>query len=129
MTFRSVLTSNAAAPGGHYSQAMIAGDLVFVSGILPVEPGGPIEPNRDFGTQADCVLRNASAILAEAGSSMADIVKTTVYITDIANWGEFDAIYAAYLGSHKPARAVVPVPVLHHGFLLEVEFVARRTPC
>jgi 2-iminobutanoate/2-iminopropanoate deaminase len=127
MVLKPVLTANAAPPGGHYSQAMIFNDLVFVSGILPIEPDGLTEPERDFASQAGCVLRNAAAILAAAKSSFADVVKTTVYITDISHWGEFNAIYAEHFGAHKPARAVVPVPTLHHGFLLEVEFIAKVT--
>ena len=109
-------TPAAAAPGGHYSQAAVAGDLVFVSGLLP------------FELQAECVLRSAAAILEAAGSDLAHVVKATVYIADIAQWGAFNRIFAAHFGAHRPARAVVPVPCLHHGFAVEMELVAVRRP-
>lgn len=121
-------TPAAAAPGGHYSQAAVAGDLVFVSGLLPVEPGAAPDATRPFEEQAECVLRSAAAILDAAGSDLAHVVKATVYIADIAQWGAFNRIFAAHFGAHRPARAVVPVPCLHHGFAVEMELVAVRRP-
>jgi reactive intermediate/imine deaminase len=121
---QKVETRDAALPMGHYSQAVVTGDLVFVSGILPIEPETTPEPSKSFQDQVDCVLRNAEAILLAAGTSMSNVVKVTVYVTDIENWKEFDQLYAAAFGTHKPARAVAPVPNLHHGFDVEMELIA-----
>jgi 2-iminobutanoate/2-iminopropanoate deaminase len=70
---------------------------------------------------ADRARRHA---LQAAGATTADLVQVRVYVTDIAHWPEFDAVYAQWIGAHRPARAVVPVPALHFGFLVEVEAVA-----
>ncbi len=118
-------TNKATAPGGHYSQAIISGGFIFVSGILPIEPGCNPDATRSFSDQADCILRNAAAILQEAGADFSKVVKATVYITDIDNWNQFDQAYAKAFGAHKPARAVVPVPNLHHGLSVELELLAE----
>ncbi len=116
-------TPDAAAPGGHYSQAVKCGDIVYVSGILPIDVDGQTTID-SFEEQARCVFRNAEAILQAAGADFTFVTKSTVYITDIGNWEEFNGIYAEAFGEHKPARVVVPVPVLHHGCGVELELVA-----
>ena len=75
-------------------------------------------------TQATQVLANVEAAFRAAGSAPERLVQVRVYITDIAHWPAFNALYARWLGEHRPARAVVPVPLLHHGFLIEVEATA-----
>lgn len=118
-------TANAAAPGGHYSQAVAHGGVLYVSGQLPVRADGEHSSDQPFEVQASIALDNLVAILAAAGLSPPDLLKVTVYVVGIEHWPAFDRIYAQYLGDHKPARAVVPVPVLHHGYLIEIEAVAR----
>jgi 2-iminobutanoate/2-iminopropanoate deaminase len=113
-----------AAPGGHYSHATRAGGLVFVAGQLPIAPDGRKLADRPFDVQAQQVLDNVRAALEGAGSSPAQLVQVRVYLTDLEHWPAFNALYAAWIGAHRPARAVVPVPALHHGLLLEVEAVA-----
>jgi reactive intermediate/imine deaminase len=112
------------APAGHYSQAVVARGLVFVSGILPalatVDPAGA-----SFDEQCASVFGQAEKVLAAAGCGLADVVQCTAYIADVAHWPAFNAAYARIFGAHKPARAVVPVPALHHGFLVEVQLVAE----
>ena len=110
------------APAGHYSQAVEAAGLVFVSGMLPT---GNNQPSMDFDAQAHSALDNCSAVLASAGCSFSDVVQCTVYVAGVEHWPAFNRLYAARFGSHKPARAVVPVPALHHGFLVEVQMVAE----
>ena len=124
MRIESVATPNASPAGGHYSQAIKHGEQVYVSGLLPITPDGTKMTTSPFDKQASIVLDNLEAILTAAGSSLQKLIQVRVYITDIDNWGEFNALYAAQLGSHKPARCVVPVPVLHYGALLEVEAIA-----
>jgi reactive intermediate/imine deaminase len=113
-----------AAPGGHYSHAIAANGLVFVSGQLPIAPDGRKLDTAPFEEQARQVLDNVAQALAAAGSSVDRLVQVRVYVTDIATWPAFNALYAAWAGAARPARAVVPVPQLHYGFKIEVEAVA-----
>ncbi|MCF5054160.1 RidA family protein [Pseudomonas syringae] len=118
-------SADAAAPGGHYSQAIAHAGVVYVSGQLPVRANGEHSADQPFEIQASIALDNLLAILRAAGLSPRDLLKVTVYVVGIEHWPAFDRIYANYLGDHRPARAVVPVPVLHHGYLIEIEAVAR----
>jgi reactive intermediate/imine deaminase len=120
----AVTTANASPAGGHYAQAIKNGGEVFVSGLLPITANGDKLSGAPFEEQAEAVLRNLDAILLAAGSSLSKLISVRVYITDVSNWGTFNRLYAERLGAHKPARAVVPVPALHFGVLLEVEAVA-----
>lgn len=115
-----------AAPGGHYSHAVEAGGFVFVSGQLPITPNGHALASAAFEAQARQALDNCGAILAAAGCSLTDVVKTTAYLVGIEHWAAFNQVYAQRMGAHKPARAVVPVPALHHGYLIELEMIARK---
>jgi 2-iminobutanoate/2-iminopropanoate deaminase len=115
-----------AAPGGHYSHAVCAGGFVFVSGQLPVAPDGAKLNEAPFEQQARQVLANVADALQAAGSSVAALTQVRVYVTDIASWPAFNAIYAEWAGAARPARAVVPVPALHYGFKIEIEAVALK---
>jgi 2-iminobutanoate/2-iminopropanoate deaminase len=115
-----------AAPGGHYSHAVAANGFVFVSGQLPIAPDGKKLNEASFEAQARQVLANVAAALTAAGSSVARLVQVRVYVTDIQSWPAFNTIYAEWAGSARPARAVVPVPVLHYGFQIEVEAVGLQ---
>ena len=123
-SIRTVDPSTMAAPGGHYSHAVVGGGLVFVSGQLPIAPDGRKLADAPFEEQALQVLDNVAAALASAGSGVQRLVQVRVYVTDIETWPAFNAIYAAWAGPARPARAVVPVPALHYGFKIEVEAVA-----
>jgi reactive intermediate/imine deaminase len=116
--------ADAAPPGGHYAHAVVAGGFVFISGQLPVQPDGTHAPEADFATQAAGALANLFAALAAAGTSRDALVKVTVYVTDIADWPQFNALYAEAMGNHRPARSVVPVPELHYGYRIEIDAVA-----
>jgi reactive intermediate/imine deaminase len=113
-------------PGGHYSPAVICGDMVYVSGQLPVAKDGSHNPSAIFEAQAETALANLQAVLAEAGCNLHDMVKVTAYIVGIENWPLFNGVYSKLLGDHKPARSVVPVPELHFGYLVEIDAVALR---
>jgi 2-iminobutanoate/2-iminopropanoate deaminase len=119
-----VSTLGAPTARGHYSQALIHGGLVYVAGQLPIVPGEPDKQLVRFEEQARRVIDNVAAILAEAGSGLDLVLKTTVYIADIAHWPAFNTIYAERMGSHKPARTVVPVQALHYGYLVEMDVIA-----
>lgn len=124
-TIQPVQTAQAAPPGGHYAQAVRYQDTLYVSGQLPVRADGSHSANEPFETQAQIALNNLLAILEHAGAQMTDLVKVTVYIVGVKHWHAFNALYAQALGAHLPARAVVPVPELHHGYLIEIEAIAR----
>jgi 2-iminobutanoate/2-iminopropanoate deaminase len=126
MTIQSLNPDTLAAPGGHYSHAVVAGGLVFVSGQLPITPEGKKLNEATFEVQAQQVLANVRAALAAAGAGLAQLVQVRVYVTDISHWPAFNQLYGAWAGDSRPARAVVPVPMLHHGFLIEIEAVAAR---
>ena len=115
--------STMAAPGGHYSHAVTGGGLVFVSGQLPISPDGSKLNEAPFAEQARQVLANVASALTAGGSSVEKLLQVRVYVTDIADWPQFNTIYAQWAGAARPARAVVPVPALHYGFKIEVEAV------
>lgn len=119
-----ISTERAPAPGGHYSQAIRHGGLIYVSGQLPLRPDGTLEPDAGFDEQAQTALDNLFAILRAADSDPRRLLKVTAYIVGIGNWSKFNAIYAAALGDTRPARAVVPVPELHYGCLIEIDAIA-----
>ena len=115
-----------AAPGGHYSHSVLAGGFIFISGQLPIAPDGTKLNEAPFEQQAQQALDNVAHALKAAGGSIAGLTQVRVYVTDIKSWPAFNAIYAAWAGSARPARAVVPVPELHYGFKIEVEAVALK---
>jgi reactive intermediate/imine deaminase len=121
-----LLTNPAASPkpAGHYSHAAAGAGLVFVAGQLPVTPDGRKLAGEPFELQARQVLANVQAALESAGTTVSQLLQVRVYLTDIEQWGPFDTIYAEWAGAHRPARAVVPVPALHFGLMIEVEAVA-----
>ena len=121
---RTIDPSTMARPGGHYSHAVVAGGLIFVAGQLPITAAGDKLSEATFEVQAQQVLDNVAAALVAGGSAVARLVQVRVYITDIADWPAFNALYARWAGTAKPARAVVPVPLLHYGFRIEVEAIA-----
>ena len=123
MNIQTLNPATLAPPGGHYSHAVVAGGMVFVSGQLPITTSGQRLNDQPFEAQVAQVLHNVEAALTAGGSDKTRLVQVRVYVTDIALWPAFNALYATWIGAHRPARAVVPVPQLHHGFLIEVEAV------
>jgi len=120
----TIVPEGIARPGGHYSHARRFGDLVFTSGQLPVRLDGTHTADRPFEEQARQALANMLAALRAAGAGPDDILKVTVYIAGVELWPRFNAVYADVMGDARPARTVVPVPELHHGYLVEVDAIA-----
>lgn len=123
---RRITTDAAPRPAGHYSQACCTGDLIFVSGQLPIGPDGAALKDKSFEDQARQAIANMLSIVKAAGSGPERVLKVTAFIVGIENWLAFNGAYAELFGASKPARSVVPVPALHNGLLVEIEAIAAR---
>ncbi len=111
-------------PLGHYSHVASYGGVAYISGQLPIDESGTPLVDRSFAEQVERVLDNIDACLEQVELTRADLMLVTVYVTDIAQWAEFDRIYEAWTGDHRPARAVAAVKELHFGASVEVHAVA-----
>jgi len=114
----------APAPIGPYSQAIRSGNLVFVSGQLGLDPATGQLAGPDAATQTRLILRHLQAILEVAGSSLARVLKTTIYLTDLADFAEVNKVYAWAFPTDPPARSTVQVAALPKGARVEIEVVA-----
>lgn len=124
-TLKNVSTSGAPAAIGPYSQAMRIGDLVFTAGQIPLDPETmELVGEGDVAAQTDRVLRSLQAILKEAGAELGTVVKTTVYLKDMNDFGAMNEVYARHFGDHRPARAAVEVARLPKDVLVEIDAVA-----
>lgn len=121
---QTVSTDRAPTPAGHYSQGIVSGGFVYVAGQLPIDPATRTIPE-GIDAQALRALQNVQAILEAAGSSVQGLVSVQLFIVGIERWPDINRVYAAFLGDHRPARTVVPVPELHHGALIEINAVAE----
>lgn len=126
MNINAVNTYEAPLPAGHYSQAIVAGDMIFVSGQLPVVPLTGDKVTGTISEQAYQALRNVKSIVKAAGGDLTTIVRTTIYTTDEKNWEEVNRVYADFFGPTQPARTIITVAALHHGFKIEIEAVAFK---
>jgi 2-iminobutanoate/2-iminopropanoate deaminase len=123
-----IKTDAAPQAGGHYSQGIAHGGLVYVSGQLPLDPvTGEVVGEGDIEVQTERTLRNVEEILMASGSGLDRVVQMTVYITGRALWPQVNAVYARILGDHRPARAVIPVPEIKPGCLIEIQAIAATT--
>ena len=125
MSKQPISTARAPAALGPYSQAIRSGNLVFVSGQIPLDPATGQVVAGDVAIQTERVLRNLAAILEAAGSSLALVVKTTVYLKDLEDFGKMNEVYARFLGVNPPARATVEVSRLPRDVSVEIELVAE----
>jgi len=127
VTKEIVRTEKAPAPfqGAPYSQAIRSGGLVFVSGQLAIDPETNQMIEGGIGEQTERVMQNLSAILEEAGSSLAQLVKTTIYLADLASFAQMNDVYGRHVGSKPPARATIEVSALPQGALIEIEAIGH----
>jgi 2-iminobutanoate/2-iminopropanoate deaminase len=121
---KMISTPDAPSPAGHYSQAVVYGDTVYVSGQLAVDPVTGEKGIGSIEEQTRLTLRNVEQILLSAGSDLDHVIKTTAYISDIELWGGVNQAYAEVFGEHRPARVVVPSRDLHYGCLVEIDAIA-----
>ena len=124
MKINKIETPNASQPGGHYSQAIVANNMVFVSGQLPVNPETGVRILGNIEEQTLQVLKNIEAILKAAGSGVSKITKMTLLVTDISLWDGVNKTYSEFFGENRPARSIIPVKDLHHGFMIEADAIA-----
>lgn len=125
MNRQAISTSGAPAALGPYSQAIVSGDLVFCAGQLGLDPATG-EMADGVEAQAERALRNLVAVLDAAGCSFADVVKTTIFLADINDFGTINSVYARFTVDPAPARSTFAVGSLPKGGLIEIEAVARR---
>lgn len=121
----SVHTDDAPGALGPYSQAIVTDGWIFASGQIPIDPGTGSLVEGDIAEQTDRVLANLAAVLAAGGGSLRTVVKTTVYLSDMARFADMNAVYARHFGDHRPARATVAVAGLPKGVDVEIEVIAR----
>ncbi len=119
-----VATAAAPAAVGPYSQAVRAGQLVFCSGQIPLNPESGEMENTSITAATGQVLRNLGAVLSAAGATPSRVVKTTVYLTDMADFAAVNAVYTRFFGDHQPARACVQVSALPRGAAVEIDAIA-----
>ena len=121
---KKIATEKAPAAIGPYSQAVVCGDLLFTSGQIAIDPAVGDIVATDIEGQTEQVMKNLEAVLAEAGTSMANAVKTTCFLAEIADFAAFNGVYGKYFTS-KPARSCVAAKALPKGALVEVEVIAK----
>ena len=123
---RAVSTPYAPKAIGPYSQAIVVDGWVFCSGQIPLDPAtGEMVDSGDVKVQARQVMRNLGAVLEGAGATFADVVKTTIYLANLADFGAVNEVYGAFFTGEPPARATVQVAALPRAALVEIDAVAR----
>ncbi len=125
---RTISTPDAPKPAGHYSQAVVHGGMVYVAGMLPLDPATQKLVDGGIVPQTERTLRNVEAALEAAGSDLDRLVSVTIYVTDMATWPQVNEVFARFLGDHRPARAVIPVLPIRHGALIEIQAIAAVDP-
>lgn len=123
---RIVATKSAPAAVGPYSQAIVAGEFVFCSGQIPIDPETGAMVAGGFAEQTDQVLKNVSALLASEGLSLRNVVKATVFATDMGAFPVVNEVYARFFTSEPPSRSFVQVGALPKGALVEIEVIAYK---
>ena len=123
---KAIATNNAPAAIGPYSQAIEANGFVYASGQLPIDPATGVFPEGGIKEQTRQSLLNAQAILREAGLELSNVVKTTVLLSDIANFGPMNEVYSEFFQQPYPARSAFAVKELPKGALVEIECIAAR---
>ncbi len=121
---KTISTPNAPQAIGPYSQATIAGNMIFISGQVPLDPKTGKLVDGDITAQTEQVMRNLDAILSEAGCTFQNVVKTTCLLSDIANFKAMNEVYGRYFPENPPARAAFAVKDLPLGAMVEIEAVA-----
>ncbi|HEY7407592.1 MAG TPA: RidA family protein [Gemmatimonadaceae bacterium] len=128
MSVRRITTTTAPQAIGPYSQGVVANGLLFTAGQIGIDPQTGRLVDGGFAEQTERVLANLSAVLEAAGASWADVVKTTVYLHDMADFPTFNEMYGRHIGDARPARSTVQAAGLPRGALVEIDAVVRVSP-
>ena len=123
---KEIATANAPAAVGPYSQALAVGPFVFASGQIPLDPSTGTITGETAAEQAEQVFANIEAVLKEAGLAMKDVVKSTVFLTDLNDFGAVNEVYAKHFAKPYPARSCVEVSALPKGAKVECEVIAAK---
>ena len=123
MTRKAIFTDTAPTALGPYSQAIVAGGFVFCSGTAGIDPATG-EPGDGIETQTELALRNLDAILSAAGTSLQALVKTTIFYTNVEDFGTINAVYARFMPDPPPARSALANVMLPHGLLISIDAIA-----
>ncbi len=126
MDVQRIAALGAPSAVGPYSHAIVAGDFVYCSGQIPLDPATSELVTGDIAVQTNRILDNLAAVLAGAGSSLDRVVKTTVFLADIGDFAAMNDAYAKRFGDHRPARSTIGVAALPRGARVEIECVAAR---
>ena len=124
MKLEIVSTDNAPAAIGPYSQAVRCGNMLFCSGQIPLDPATGEVVTGDIAVQAERVMDNILAVLTAAGAGFDDVIKTTIYLVDMADFAAVNEVYGSRFPHHKPARSTVAVRSLPRGAYIEIEIIA-----
>lgn len=128
MSVRRITAADAPQAIGPYSQGVIANGLLFTAGQIAIDPQTGRLVDGGFAEQTERVLSNLSAVLAAAGASWGDVVKTTVYLHDMADFPTFNEMYGRHIGDARPARSTIQAAGLPRGALVEIDAVVRVAP-
>ena len=126
MSRQAIATTDAPGAVGPYSQAIAAGDFVFCSGQVHLDPASGLLVEGDIGVQTERVLNNLRAVLNAAGLTLADAVKTTVFLVDMADFSAMNEVYGRFMPEPPPARSTIGVAALPKGARVEIELIAMR---
>jgi 2-iminobutanoate/2-iminopropanoate deaminase len=124
MSLKKIITEKAPGAIGPYSQAIIANGFVFTAGQIPLDPAAGKIVDGGIVEQTDRVMENLQEVLRAAGATWADVVKTTVYLHDLAHFPTVNEVYGKWLGDSRPARSTVQVAALPRGALVEIDVIA-----
>lgn len=126
MQLRVIESSGAPKAVGPYSQGIVAGEFVFLSGQIPIDPATGKLVEGDIAVQARRVLENVAAVLGEAGLGLGDVVKATVFLADMGDFAAMNGVYSEFFSAWRPARSTIGVAALPLGARVEIEVIARR---
>ena len=121
-----ITTTNAPAPIGPYNQAVLAGNILFISGQIPIDPSTGELKNKDLQEETHQVMHNLKAILQQAGMDFSHVVKTTIFITDMKRFSEMNEVYGKYFDKNFPARETVQVSALPRFVNVEISMIAVK---
>ena len=122
----TVSTEKAPVPAGHYSQAVVEGNMIYVSGQIPIEPRFGIKKDATVEEQTALALSNLKNVLDAAGSDLDHVLMVTLCIADIRLWDRINKVYSEVFGTHRPARTVIPTGELHYGSLVQIDAIAVK---